>query len=85
MVQCSFVWELQESLLSEDENCYYRQFDFDLATEMVQVLIYVNGKVNMGEFPELNRYILCTKPGYYQRLQKQWEEDNNKNSEREDA
>lgn len=77
MVQCSFVWELQESLLSEDENCYYRQFDFDLATEMVQVLIYANGKANMGELPELNRYMLCTKPGYYQRLQKQWEEDNN--------
>lgn len=84
-VQCAFVWELQESLLSEDENCYYRQFDFDLATEMVQVLVYANGKVNIDEFPELNRYMLCTKAGYYQRLQKQWEEDNKKNSEREDA
>lgn len=52
---------------------------------MVQVLIYANGKANMGELPELNRYMLCTKPGYYQRLQKQWEEDNKKNSEREDA
>ena len=22
-VQCSFIWEIQDSLLSEDENCYY--------------------------------------------------------------
>lgn len=69
-VQCSFIWKLQESLLSEDDNCYYRQFNFDLATEMVQVLVYANGKTNMGEFPDLKRYMLCTKPGYYQRLQK---------------
>lgn len=77
-VQCSFIWELQESLLSEDENCYYRQFNFDLATEMVQVLVYANGKANMGEFPDLKRYMLCTKPGYYQRLKKQCEEENDK-------
>ena len=84
VVQCSFVWELQESLISEDENCYYRQFDFDLATEMVQVLVYANGKANMSEFPDLKRYMLGTKPGYYQQLQKQWERDNEKKSERED-
>lgn len=83
-VQCSFIWELQDSLLSEDENCYYQQFSFDLAVEMVQVLVYANGNANMGEFPEKNRYMLCTKPGYYQRLQKQWEEDNGENDERED-
>ena len=83
-VQCSFIWELQDSLLSEDENCYYQQFSFDLAVEMVQVLVYANGNANMSEFPEKNRYMLCTKPGYYQRLQKQWEEDNGENDERED-
>ncbi len=80
-IQCSVVWELQESLISEDESGYYRQFDFELATEMVQILVYANGKVNMGEFPELNRYMLRTKSGYFQRLHKQWEEDNKKNSE----
>lgn len=84
-VQCSIVWELQESLISEDENGYYRQFDFELATEMVQVLVYANGKANMDEFPKLNRYMLRTKIGHYQQLQKQWEENNKKNSEREDA
>ena len=77
-VQCSFIWKLQESLLSEDENCYYRQFNFDLAMEMVQVLVYANGKDNIGEFPDLKRYMLCTKPGYYQRLKKQLEENGDK-------
>lgn len=75
-VQCAFVWELQERLLSEDEDCYYRQFDFDIATEMVQVLVYANGKANKSEFPELKRYMLCTKPGYIQKLQRKWEESN---------
>lgn len=69
-LQCSFIWELQESLLSEDENFYYRQFDFDLSTEIVQVLVYANGKDNICEFPDLNRYKLCTKPGYYRQMQK---------------
>ena len=68
--QCEFVWELQDKLLSEDEDHYYRQFDFDITTEMVQVLVYANGKVNKGEFPELKDYMLCTKPGYFQKMQK---------------
>lgn len=72
-VQCMFVWELQEKLLSEDEDCYYRQFDFDIATEMVQVLVYANGKANKNEFPELKRYMLCTKPEYLYKLQKKAE------------
>lgn len=29
--------------------------------------------------------MLGTKPGYYQQLQKQWERDNEKKSEREDV
>lgn len=67
-LQCSFIWELQESLLSEDEYYYYRQFNFDLTKEIVQVLVYANGKANIGEYPDLNRYKLCTKPGYYDQL-----------------
>ena len=73
-VQCGFVWKLQNELLSEDADCYYRQFDFDITTEMVQVLVYANGKTNMNEFPKLRDYMLCTKPGYFRKLQKEWEE-----------
>lgn len=65
---CSFVWELQERLLSEDEYYYYRQFNFDLTKEIVQVLVYANGKANISEYPDLNRYKLCTKPGYHYQL-----------------
>lgn len=79
-IQCEFVWKLQDELLSEDEDCYYRQFDFDITTEMVQVLVYANGKANMSEFPELRDYMLRTKPGYFQRRQKEWEEKNGANS-----
>lgn len=73
-VQCMFVWELQERLLSEDEDCYYRQFDFDIMTEMVQVLVYANGKTNKNEFPELRNYMLCTKPEYLQKIQRKYNE-----------
>ena len=79
-IQCEFVWKLQDELLSEDEDYYYRQFDFDITTEMVQVLVYANGKANMSEFPELRDYMLCTKPGYFQKLQKEWEEKNEANN-----
>lgn len=79
-VQCEFVWKLQDKLLSEDEDHYYRQFDFDITTEMVQVLVYANGKVNKDEFPELKGYMLCTKPGYFQKMQKEWEEKNGANN-----
>lgn len=82
-VLCSIIWKLQDSLLSEDENFYYRQFDFDLTTEMVQILVDANGKTNMNEFPKLKEYALKRKPGYLERLEKQWEEDNKKNNEGE--
>ncbi len=78
--QCEVVWELQGKLLSEDEDHYYRQFDFDITTEMVQVLVYANGKVNKGEFPKIEDYELHTKPGYFHKMQKEWEEKNNANN-----
>lgn len=78
--QCEVVWELQGKLLSEDEDHYYRQFDFDITTEMVQVLVYANGKVNKGEFPKIGDYELHTKPGYFQKMQKEWEEKNSANN-----
>lgn len=73
-VQCSLVRKLQKTLLSEDEDWYYRKFDFDIVTEMVQVLVYANGKKNKDEFSKIDEYKLRVKPGFYQRLQKQWEE-----------
>lgn len=83
-VLCSIIWKLQDSLLSEDENFYYRQFDFDLTTEMVQLFIDAKGeKVNRNNFPKLKEYSLKRKPGYLERLEKQWEEDNKKNNEGE--
>lgn len=74
-VQCSAVWRLQDTLLSEDANWYYRQFDFDIVTEMVQVLVYANGAKNKGEFPQIDEYKLRAKPGYCQRLEEKWEEE----------
>lgn len=74
-VQCSVVWRLQDTLLSEDENWYYRQFDFDIATEIVQVLVYANGAKNKDEFPQIDEYKLRAKPGYCQRLHEKWEEE----------
>lgn len=114
-VLCSIIWELQNSLLSEDENAYYRQFDFDLTTEMVRILVDAKGKIdskrflklnkfikkeinrknrsklnkyvkkknNSAEFPKLKEYGLKHKPGYFERLNKQWEEDNQKNNKEE--
>ena len=79
-VQCEFVWKLQDKLLGEDEDHYYRQFDFDITTEMVQVLVYANGKVNKGEFPKIEDYMLCTKPGYMEKMRKKWEEKSNGNN-----
>ena len=75
-VQCGIVWKLQEKLLSENEDFYYRQFDFDITTERVQVLVYANGKVNKREFPELKDYMLCTKPGYMEKMRRKWEGEN---------
>jgi len=69
-VQCSIVWKLQKTLLDEDENWYYRQFNFDIVTEMVQVLVYASGAKNKDEFPQIDEYKLRTKPGYLQRLEK---------------
>lgn len=75
-VQCSIIRRLQKTLLSENKDWYYRQFDYDIVTEMVQVLAYANGAENKGEFPQIDEYKLRAKPGYYQRLHEKWEEDN---------
>ena len=70
-VQCSIVFNLQKTLLSEDKDWYYRKFSFDLATEMVQILVYANGKTNIDEFPKIDEYKLHVKPGYFHRIHKQ--------------
>lgn len=74
-VQCSIVWKLQKTLLDEDENWYYRQFNFDIVTEMVRVLVYASGAKNKDEFLQIDEYKLRTKPGYLQRLEEKWEEE----------
>ena len=74
-MQCSIVWKLQKTLLDEDENWYYRQFNFDIVTEMVRVLVYASGAKNKDEFLQIDEYKLRTKPGYLQRLEEKWEEE----------
>lgn len=62
------VWELQSSLVSEDENAYYRQYLYDVDSEMVQVLIYTYGKVKPEEIPDKKRYLITSKPGWFKRM-----------------
>ena len=114
-VLCYIIWELQNSLLSEDENACYRQFDFDLTTEMVNVLVDAYGKIhsknstglnestkkelnrkrllklkkyekrkkNLAVFPKLREFGLHFKPGYFERLEEQWKENNKGNNKKE--
>lgn len=63
-----WVWELQSSLVSEDENAYYRQYLYDVDSEIVQVLIYTYGKVNPEEIPDKKHYLITTKPGWMERM-----------------
>ena len=67
-VMLDFVWKLQESLTSEDENAYYRQYMYEVDNEMVQVLVYANGKANESEFQDKKRYLITTKPGWMERM-----------------
>lgn len=75
-VQCSFIWDLQDSLISEDDDYYYRQFDFDIATKMIRILYFVNGKSDKITYPEKKIYKLCAKPGYFESLKKRLSKDN---------
>ncbi len=63
-----WVWELQESLTSEDENAYYRQYQYDVDYEITQVLVYAYGKVNKNEFPNKQNYLITTKHGWIERV-----------------
>lgn len=74
-VMLDFVWKLQGSLTSEDENAYYRQYMYEVDNEMIQVLVYANGKANENEFQDKKRYLITTKPSWYNRMmQNQGEE-----------
>jgi hypothetical protein len=63
-----WVWELQESLTSEDGNFYYRQYQYDIDREMTQILVYTYGKVNTEEIPQKKRYIITSKPDWMERM-----------------
>lgn len=63
-----WVWELQSSLVSEDENAYYRQYLHDIDSEIVQVLIYAYGKVNPEAIPDKKHYFITTKTGWMERM-----------------
>lgn len=63
-----WVWELQSSLVSEDENAYYRQYLYDVDCEIVQILIYAYGKVNPEEIPEKEHYLITSKPDWMKRM-----------------
>lgn len=63
-----WAWELQCSLVSEDENAYYRQYLYDVDSEMVQVLIYTYGKVKPEEIPDKKRYLIISKPGWFKNM-----------------
>lgn len=67
-VMLDFIWKLQESLTSEDENAYYRQYVYEVDNEMIQVLVYANGKANENEFQDKKRYLITTKPGWMERM-----------------
>lgn len=82
-VQYSIVWKLQKTLLCEDQDWHYRKFDFDIVTEMVQILVYANGAKNKNEFPQINEYKLQAKPGYCQRLYEKWEKNRKAKKNRE--
>lgn len=62
------VWELQTSLINENEIAYYRQYLYDVDCEMVQVLIYAYGKVDPEEIPDEKDYLITTKPDWIERL-----------------
>ncbi len=63
-----WVWELQSSLVSEDKNAYYRQYQYDVDSEIVQVLVYAYGKVNPEEIPKKEHYLITTKPDWFKRM-----------------
>ncbi len=63
-----WVWELQNSLVSENENAYYRQYQYDIDCEIVQILVYTYGKVNPEEFPDKKHYLITTKPSCMERI-----------------
>lgn len=62
------VWELQTSLISEDKDAYYRQYLYDVDCEIVQTLIYANGKVNPEEIPNKKHYLISSKPDWFKKM-----------------
>lgn len=63
-VMLNFIWKLQDMLVSEDGNFYYRQFMYDIDTQMVQVLIFSDGTgKHKDEFPDKRRYKITIKKG----------------------
>lgn len=67
-VMLDYVWKLQNSLISEEKNSYYRQYVYDIDYEMTQVLVYANGKANKNEFPDKDIHFIRTKPDWLKRM-----------------
>ena len=68
-VMLDFIWKLQDMLVSEDDNFYYRQFMFDIDMQMVQVLIFSSGiNKHKDEFPDKKRYMITAKIGAVERI-----------------
>lgn len=67
-VMLDYVWKLQGSLTSEDENAYYRQYMYDVDNEMIKVLLYADKETYKNESQDKRHYLITTKPGWYNRL-----------------
>lgn len=61
-VMLNFIWYLQDMLVSEDEKFYYRQYQYDIDTQMFEILILAYGNKNKNKFPDKKEYKVATKP-----------------------
>lgn len=67
-VMLDYVWELQDSLISEDEDAYYQQYMYDVDNEMTKVLFYAGKKTHRNESQDKKHYLITTKPGWMERM-----------------
>jgi len=67
-VMLDLVWKLQDSLTSEDENAYYRQYMYDVDNEIIKVLLYADKKTYKNESQDKKHYLITTKPGWMERM-----------------
>lgn len=67
-VMLDYVWKLQDSLISEDEDAYYQQYMYDVDNEMTKVLFYAGKKTHRNESQDKKHYLITAKPGWFKRM-----------------